>query len=328
MALEQTLALSSATNLFSSISENPSTNTKIPTLSLNPLSSSPKRPHFQRSLKCSADHRDNQYSQAVTYAKPAEIQWNKELCNSVHLIGIVGTPVEIKHLPSGKVVAWTRLAVKKSANDTSWFNLTFWDDLAQVASQHVEKGHQIYVSGRLISDSVENDEGKLQTYYKVVVLQMNFIERNSSRGLYDSDFNNRAAGSKFGNNTANDLGSMEERWQAFFSNPSEWWDNRKDKVLEKNFPRALVSCIVNPCLVYAIFHNHLCKWIKRPERNPKYPDFKHKDTGEALWIEGRYNPPWVKSQIAILDERTGSLQDQDSRLHESSMSGDDFISLS
>lgn len=292
MALVRTLALSPATNLFFSISKAPLTNTKTPALSLNPLSSSSKRSHFQRSLKCSADYRDNQYSQAVTHAKPAEIQWNKELCNSVHLIGIVGAPVEIKHLPSGKVVAWTRLAVKKSANDTSWVNLTFWDDLAQVSSQHVEKGHQIYVSGRLITDSVENDEGKLQTYYKVVVQQLNFIERSSSRGLHDSDINSTAAGSKFGNNTANDMGSMEERWQAFFANPSEWWDNRKDK------------------------------------RNPKYPDFKHKDTGEALWVEGRYNPPWVKSQLAILDERMGSLQDQDSRLHESSMSGDDFISLS
>jgi hypothetical protein len=39
------------------------------------------------------------------------------------------------------------------------------------------------------------------------------------------------AGSKFGNNTANDMGSMEERWQAFFANPLEWWDNRKDKVI-------------------------------------------------------------------------------------------------
>ncbi|KAB5557509.1 hypothetical protein DKX38_008418 [Salix brachista] len=328
MALEKTLALSSATSLFSSISENPLINTKIPTLSLNALSSSPKRPHFQRSLKCSADHRDNQYSQAVTHAKPAEIQWNKELCNSVHLIGIVGTPVEIKHLPSGKVVAWTRLAVKKSANDTSWINLTFWDDLAQVASQHVEKGHQIYVSGRLISDSVEIDEGKLQTYYKVVVQQMNFIERNSSRGLYDSDFNNTAAGSKFGNNTANDAGSKEERWQAFFSNPSEWWDNRKDKVvvLVNESENACTSC---HCTLRKFSSAHSDSMtILCLQRNPKYPDFKHKDTGEALWIEGRYNPPWVKSQIAVLDERTGSLQDQDSRLHESSMSGDDFISLS
>jgi hypothetical protein len=64
------------------------------------------------------------------------------------------------------------------------------------------------------------------------------------------------------------------------------------------------------------------------QRNPKYPDFKHKDTGEALWVEGRYNPSWVKSQLAILDERMGSLRDQDSKLRLSSMSGDDFLSLS
>ena len=125
-------------------------------------------------------------------------------------------------------------------------------------------------------------------------------------------------------------------------------------------------CSVNPFSVYGVFHNCLWKWIKRPEvvclllilhkdfklivccyiflyasfimlihhyffdwqRNPKYPDFKHKDTGEALWVEGRYNPSWVKSQLAILDERMGSLRDQDSKLRLSSMSGDDFLSLS
>lgn len=45
--------------------------------------------------------------------------------------------------------------------------MTFWDELANVAFQHVEKGHQIHVSGRLVSDTVENDDGKQQTYYKV-----------------------------------------------------------------------------------------------------------------------------------------------------------------
>lgn len=49
-------------------------------------------------------------------------------------------------------------------------NLTFWDELANVASQHVEKGQQIYVSGRLVSDTVETDDGKQQTYYKVIPL--------------------------------------------------------------------------------------------------------------------------------------------------------------
>lgn len=53
-------------------------------------------------------------------------------------------------------------------------NLTFWDDLANVANQHVEKGQQIYVSGRLISDTVEGDDGKEQTYYKVALLVIFF----------------------------------------------------------------------------------------------------------------------------------------------------------
>ncbi|CAI0434262.1 unnamed protein product [Linum tenue] len=185
---------------------------------------------FNRRFKCSADYRGyDQYNQAVVgYERPAEIPWNKELANGVQLIGVVGAPVEIKNLASGKVVAWTRLGFKKSAADTCWINLTFWDELAQTAFQHVQKGNQIYVSGRLISDTVENEDGKVQTYYK---------------------------------------------------------------------------------------------------RNPKYPDFKHKDTGESLWVEGRYNPSWVKSQLAILDEKMGSVQDENGRKDLSPLGSDEFLSF-
>lgn len=52
--------------------------------------------------------------------------------------------------------------------------MTFWDELANVANQHIEKGQQIYVSGRLISDTVEGDDGKEQTYYKVALLILLF----------------------------------------------------------------------------------------------------------------------------------------------------------
>lgn len=61
------------------------------------------------------------------------------------------------------------------------------------------------------------------------------------------------------------------------------------------------------------------------QRNPKYPDFKHKDTGEALWVEGKYNPPWVKSQLAILDKRMGFLRDDDSKMHANFMSADEVL---
>lgn len=61
------------------------------------------------------------------------------------------------------------------------------------------------------------------------------------------------------------------------------------------------------------------------QKNPKYPDFKHKDTGEALWVEGRYNPPWVKSQLAILDTRMGSSYGADARIDANLMTADKFF---
>ncbi|CAN0898277.1 Protein OSB1, mitochondrial [Linum grandiflorum] len=259
------------------------------------------QPRFKpyRRLKCSANYRDyEQNNQAVVgHERPAEIPWKKELCNTVQLIGIVDGPVEMKDLPSGKVVAWTRLGFKKSAADTCWINLTFWDELARSASQHLQQGNQIYVCGRLISDAVENEEGKVATYYKqLVVQQFNFIERNgSSFSSYSEGSSNMngSANRKFNSNTSN-MGSIEEQWQAFFASPSEWWDNRKNK------------------------------------RNSKYPDFKHKTTGEALWVEGRYNPSWVKSQLAVLDERLGTMardEDDNSRRDISSLGSNEFLSF-
>ena len=70
--------------------------------------------------RCSLDNPDSN-EQMGTYPRPSEIPWKKELCNSVQLIGIVGVPVQLTHLSSGKVVASTRIAVRKSATDTSWY---------------------------------------------------------------------------------------------------------------------------------------------------------------------------------------------------------------
>lgn len=153
----------------------------------------------------------------------------------------------------------------------------------------------MFVSGRLVSDTVEGEEvDKPRVYYKVVVQELNFIERNMPPvPLYEPEANHRTSGAKFGDFAGNrgSGGSAEELWQAFFANPVDWWDNRMNK------------------------------------RNPKAPDFKHKDTGEALWVEGKYNPPWVKSQLAILDSRMASLQPNGTRLSTSLMYGDDFSSL-
>lgn len=65
-------------------------------------------------------------------------------------------------------------------------------------------------------------------------------------------------------------------WQVFFSNPYEWWDNRKQKLY------------------------------------PGSPDFKHKDTGEALWLSPN-DPPWIKKQLQLLDSEMGLGEPVDGR---------------
>ncbi|KAJ7289005.1 hypothetical protein O6H91_Y307500 [Diphasiastrum complanatum] len=58
---------------------------------------------------------------------------------------------------------------------------------------------------------------------------------------------------------------MEQLWQEFFSDPSQWVDNR------------LTTKI-----------------------SPKYPDFKHKITSEGLWVDCWLNPSWVHEKMASL----------------------------
>jgi hypothetical protein len=45
------------------------------------------------------------------------------------------------------------------------------------------------------------------------------------------------------------------------------------------------------------------------QKNPNFPDFKHKDTGEALWLNSKYIPSWVNSQLDILDSEMASMED-------------------
>jgi len=66
-------------------------------------------------------------------------------------------------------------------------------------------------------------------------------------------------------------GQTETLWRQFFSDPSQWWDCRSEKV------------------------------------NPRYPDFKHKKTQYALWLDHRGNPPWVGAKLASMAPGTVQL---------------------
>ncbi len=79
------------------------------------------------------------------------------------------------------------------------------------------------------------------------------------------------ATSSGGNVRAVAAGRIEKLWRQFFSDPSQWWDCRPEKV------------------------------------NSNYPDFKHKHTQDALWLVHRKNPTWVRAQLAAMAPGTVQL---------------------
>ncbi|CAK9227526.1 unnamed protein product [Sphagnum troendelagicum] len=79
------------------------------------------------------------------------------------------------------------------------------------------------------------------------------------------------ATSSGGNVRAVAAGRREKLWRQFFSDPSQWWDCRPEKV------------------------------------NSNYPDFKHKHTQDGLWLVDRRNPTWVRAQLAAMAPGTVQL---------------------
>jgi len=87
--------------------------------------------------------------------------------NKVILIGNLGRDPEVKYTQSGTAVAnlsvatnevWTDKAGQKQER-TEWHRVVVWGKQAQVISEHLAKGKQIYVEGSLQTRSWDDRDG-------------------------------------------------------------------------------------------------------------------------------------------------------------------------
>jgi len=87
--------------------------------------------------------------------------------NKVILIGNLGRDPEVKYTQGGTAVAnlsvatnevWTDKAGQKQER-TEWHRVVVWGKQAQVISEHLAKGKQIYVEGSLQTRSWDDREG-------------------------------------------------------------------------------------------------------------------------------------------------------------------------
>lgn len=103
--------------------------------------------------------------------------------NKVILLGNLGADPEVKHLEGDKVVANLRLATTETYKDrsgnrvenTEWHDLELWDGQAKVAEQYLKKGSQIYVEGKIKSDTWQDDQGNNRKRMKIRVLSFTML---------------------------------------------------------------------------------------------------------------------------------------------------------
>jgi single-strand DNA-binding protein len=104
--------------------------------------------------------------------------------NKVMLIGNVGRDPEVKYLAGDRVVTTFSLATSetytdKTTNekrtDTEWHRIEMWDNLAKIAEKYIHKGSQIYVEGKLKSESWKDKDGNEKTGIKIRVSSLTLL---------------------------------------------------------------------------------------------------------------------------------------------------------
>jgi len=89
--------------------------------------------------------------------------------NKVIIVGYLGADPDSKALPSGASVANLRIATTESWKDkssgeqqerTEWHRVTFFGRLAEVCTEYLRKGSQVYVEGSLRTRKWQDKQGQ------------------------------------------------------------------------------------------------------------------------------------------------------------------------
>ena len=99
--------------------------------------------------------------------------------NKVILVGRLGKDPEMKYMPSGKAVALLSVATSENWKDketgenkekTEWHRVVLFGKRAEIAGEHLKKGAQVYIEGKLQTRKWQDKNGQ-DRYVTEIVLQ-------------------------------------------------------------------------------------------------------------------------------------------------------------
>jgi len=107
--------------------------------------------------------------------------------NQCQFIGRLGKDPETRYLPDGKAVTGIVIACGEKWKDkngeqqenTEWVNCTAFGRLAEIISEYLNKGSQVYVSGKMKTDKYTDKSGVEKYSTKVIINQMQMLGSRS-----------------------------------------------------------------------------------------------------------------------------------------------------
>jgi single-strand DNA-binding protein len=114
--------------------------------------------------------------------------------NKIMLIGNLGRDPEMNYTPDGIAVTKFSLAVNRVTKsptgdrheETEWFNIVAWRQLAETCSRYLKKGQKIYIEGRLTTRKYTDKTGVERMSIDVVANDMEMITPKDRQGSTSS----------------------------------------------------------------------------------------------------------------------------------------------
>jgi len=103
--------------------------------------------------------------------------------NKVTLVGNLGKDPEVRYTQAGKAIANLTVATSESWKDqsgqpqeeTEWHKVSIFGKLAEIAGEHLRKGSQVYLEGKLKTRKWTNKEGQDQYTTEIVLDPFNGV---------------------------------------------------------------------------------------------------------------------------------------------------------
>ncbi|HEV2579840.1 MAG TPA: single-stranded DNA-binding protein [Ktedonobacteraceae bacterium] len=108
--------------------------------------------------------------------------------NKIILIGHLGRDPELQVTPDGTPVTKFSLAVNRYSRtntgerkeETDWFNVTAWRQLAETCEKYLHKGSKVYIEGRLTQRKYTDRDGIQRTSIDVSMTEMEMLTPKSA----------------------------------------------------------------------------------------------------------------------------------------------------